>query len=142
MEQEFKENAQAVQSHLSIMQNVIQRMASNSSQSKAWCIALVSAILVLAAKSKTEYAWITIFPITLFLILDIYYLSLEKGFRNSYNDFIQKLHSNQLEQDDFFVVKPKGGVVKLFFKSIISFSVWPFYLIIVGMIYIIKLYVL
>jgi len=44
-ESEFKENSQAVQSHLSIIQSVIQRMASNSTSSKAWCITLVSAIL-------------------------------------------------------------------------------------------------
>lgn len=143
MKDEFKENSQAVQSHLSIMQNVIQRMASNSSNSKAWCITLVSAILViLADKSKPEYSWISIFPIALFLILDTYYLSLEKGFRNSYNDFIRKLHSNKLEQDDLFVVNPKGGIIKLFFQSFISFSVWPFYCVLVGMIYIVKKFVL
>ena len=133
----FKENSQAVQSHLGIIQNVIQRMASNSSSSKAWCITLVSAILVIVAdKGKPNYALIAVIPTFLFLILDAYYLGLEKGFRNSYNEFIGKLHINQINSEDLFAVKPKGNLIKLFFKSIISFSVWPFYTTLFLMIYI------
>ena|SRR3989338_243886 len=60
-EPRFKENSQAVQSHLTILQAVIQRMANNSSSSKAWCITLVSAILVIVAdKGKPQYAWIAV----------------------------------------------------------------------------------
>jgi len=46
---DFKENPQVVQSHLTILQAVIQRMASNSASSKTWCVTLVSAILVIVA---------------------------------------------------------------------------------------------
>ena len=82
-DESFKENSEAVQSHLSILQSVIQRMASNSSSSKAWCITLVSAVLVIVAdKGKPDYAYISFIPILLFLFLDAYYLALEKGFRN------------------------------------------------------------
>lgn len=49
-------------------------------------------------------------------------------FRNSYNDFIKKLHENKIDSSDLFAVIPKGNWLKTFFKSIISFSVWPFYL--------------
>lgn len=143
MAREFKENSQAVQSHLTIIQNVIQRMASNSSASKAWCITLVSAILVIIAdKSKVDFAWIAILPTVLFLALDSYYLALEKGFRNSYNAFIKKLHNEELEQTDLFVVVPTGGIFKLFLSSLISFSVWPFYVVIVAMIVIARFFIL
>jgi hypothetical protein len=122
-------NSQAVQSHLSITQSVIQRMATNCSSCKAWCITVVSAILVIVAdKGKSQYAYIAIIPNILFLILDTYYLALEKMFRNSYNDFIKKLHENKLDSSDLFAVIPKGNWIKTFFKSVISFSVWPFYL--------------
>lgn len=61
-------NSQAVQSHLSITQSVIQRMATNSSSCKAWCITVVSAILVIVAdKGKSQYAYIAIIPNILFL---------------------------------------------------------------------------
>ncbi len=72
-ENEFKENSQAVQAHLSITQAVIQRMAANSASCKAWCITLVSAILVIVAdKGKPHYALIAVIPNVLFLVLDAY----------------------------------------------------------------------
>ena len=139
----IREDSQSVQSHLSILQNVIQRMSSNSSSSKAWCITLVSAILIIVAdKGKPHYAFIAIIPTILFFVLDTYYLALEKGFRNSYNDFINKLHNSEIETEDLFAVKPKGKLSKLFFESIVSFSVWPFYLTLLLMIYITKILVL
>jgi hypothetical protein len=133
---EFKENSQAVQSHLTILQSVIQRMANNSASSKAWCITLVSAILVIVAdKGKPQYAWIAVIPTLLFFVLDAYYLALEKGFRNAYNSFIRKLHSEALSTADLFVVVPQGSMLGHFVRSILSFSVWPFYATLFGMIY-------
>lgn len=132
-------NSQAVQSHLNITQSVIQRMATNSSSCKAWCITVVSAILVIVAdKGKSQYAYIAIIPNILFLVLDTYYLALEKMFRILYNDFIKKLHENVIDSSDLFVVIPKGNLIKMFFKSIISFSVWPFYLTLLIMILLAK----
>ncbi len=132
-------NSQAVQSHLNITQSVIQRMAMNSSSCKAWCITVVSAILVIVAdKGKSQYAYIAIIPNILFLVLDTYYLALEKMFRILYNDFIKKLHENVIDSSDLFVVIPKGNLIKMFFKSIISFSVWPFYLTLLIMILLAK----
>lgn len=137
------ENDQAVQSHLAIMQSVIQRMASNSSSAKTACITLVSAILVIIAdKNKTSYAFITLIPIILFCILDAYYLGLEKGFRISYNSFIKKLHTNTIDIDDLFIVYPSGNKIKLFFKSLISFSVWPFYFSLLALTYIAYKYII
>jgi hypothetical protein len=132
-------NSQAVQLHLSITQSVIQRMATNSSSCKAWCITVVSAILVIVAdKGDSQYAFIAIIPNVLFLVLDTYYLALEKMFRNSYNDFIKKLHDNKIDSSDFFAVVPKGNLFKTFFNSILSFSIWPFYLTLLIMILLAK----
>jgi len=139
----IREDSPSVQSHLNILQNVVQRMASNSSASKAWCITLVSAILVIVAdKGKSHYALISIIPTILFFVLDTYYLALEKGFRNSYNDFINKLHSEEIKTEDLFDVKPKGKLASLFWESIKSFSIWPFYLTLLLMIYVTKILVL
>jgi hypothetical protein len=125
---EIDSESASIQTHLAIIQNIIQRMASNSSSSKAWCVTLVSAILVIVAdKGKPEYAWIALFPIIVFAALDAYYLALEKAFRNSYNDFISKLHSRKLTEDDLYSVMPKGNMSKLQLAAIKSFSVWGFY---------------
>lgn len=139
MNNEFKENSQAVQAHLGITQSVIQRMASNSASCKAWCIALVSAILVIVAdKGRPDYALIALIPLILFFVLDAYYLALEKAFRNSYNEFIEKLHHKSIKSSDLYAVSPKGSLFCAFIKSLSSFSIWPFYLTLIVMIWIAK----
>jgi len=124
----LNEESASVQSHLLILQGVIQRMASNSTSCKAWCITIVSAILVLIAdKNKPELAWLALLPSLLFLALDAYYLALEKAFRASYSEFIQKLHSNSLFSDDLYSIVPRGNMSKHQIESLKSFSVWGFY---------------
>lgn len=140
---QYDANSKAVQTHLGITQAVIQRMASNSSSCKTWCITLVSAILVLVAdKGKPEYALIATIPAVLFLALDTYYLSLEKMFRASYNSFIRNVHSGEIEASDLYAVIPTGNLLGTFFLSLTSFSIWPFYLTLIGMVIIAKTIVL
>lgn len=129
----------SIQTHLGILQNVIQRMASNSSASKAWCVTLVSAILVIVAdKGKPEYAYIAMLPTFVFAALDAYYLALEKAFRNSYNDFVLKLHRKKLTENDLYSVTPKGDISQLQWESVKSFSVWGFYFSLAVLIFITK----
>ena len=136
---EVNPESASIQTHLGILQNVIQRMAANSAACKAWCVTLVSAILVIVAdKGKPEFAYIALLPTVVFLALDAYYLALEKAFRNSYNDFIRKLHRNTLTQNDLYSVQPVGNLSKLQFEAIKSFSVWGFYLSLIVLIYIAK----
>ena len=136
----------AVQSYLGILQGVINRMAANSAGCKTWCITLVSAIAVIMAdKSNPSYVWVALVPISLFLFLDAYYLGLEQRFRDSYNDFIKKLHSGEAEIEDVFIVNPGEGVwitLSATFKAALSFSVWPFYSLLVVMLGIVQKYIL
>lgn len=136
---EYKENSHAVQAHLSIAQSVIQRMATNSASCKAWCIALVSAIMVVVAdKGKGQYTFIGIIPTILFLVLDAYYLSLERRFREAYNLFIKKLHKGNLVAADLYAISPSGEAFRKFFSSVWSFSIWPFYLTLLVTLFVVK----
>jgi hypothetical protein len=136
------EDSAAVQSHLTILQSVIQRMANNSASSKTWCITLASAILVVMAdKNEPRLAIIAIIPVVLFLLLDAYYLSLEKGYRKSYNTFIGKLHSSKITVDDLFVVASEGSKIGNLLASLASFSIWPFYLTLLVMLIIAKRFI-
>ena len=124
----LKESSPSVQAHLSILQGVIQRMASNSSSCKAWCITVVSAVLVIIAdKGNPHFAYIALIPTLLFLALDAYYLALEKGFRAAYTEFVKKLHAGSAQPSDLFDVIPRGDQTKLRLASLKSFSVWGFY---------------
>lgn len=122
----------SVQSYVSILQAVINRMAANSAGCKTWCIALVSASIIIIATTieKPNYAWIVLIPILLFFFLDAYYLGLEKRFRARYNNFIRKLHSNSVTINDLFIVTPEAGTGMTFLSTLgacTSISVWPFY---------------
>lgn len=136
-------NSQTVQTHLGIIQGVIQRMASNGSSCKSWCITIVSAILVLVAdKNNSRYALLALIPTILFLVLDAYYLSLEKMFRYSYNDFVNKLHTGKLSSDDLYAISPKGNLFKTTIMSVGSFSIWPFYSTLILMVVLAMKYVI
>ena len=124
----------AVQKHLEIMQGVIQRMAENSRSCKLWCVTLVSAILVVTALTgDAEHALIALAPAILFYLLDAYYLGLERRFRSSYNDFVAKVRSGEADASDLFSVVPSGSTAGEFLWAMFkSFSVLPFYAVIVA----------
>ena len=122
------ETSPTVQTHIGILQGVIDRMATNSSSSKAWCIAAVSAILVVVAdKYRPLYSLLSLIPTFLFWVLDVYYLGLERGFRLSYDNFVKKVHSGTLLADDLFSVRPSGNMWKHQLDAARSFSIWAFY---------------
>lgn len=126
---QLTEASPSVQTHLGIIQGVIERMAANSTSSKAWCIAVVSAMLVVVAgKNKPDYALLALIPAFLFLALDAYYLAMEKGFRNSYKAFVTKVHNGTLSPDDLYSVTPQGSQSALQWEALKSFSIWGFYI--------------
>ena len=110
------------------MQGVITRMAENSRSCKLWCVTLVSAVLVLVARTENpEYALIALIPAVLLLVLDTYYLALERAFRESYDAFVRKLHEGVLTSADPYSVAPSGSIMGHCMASLKSFSIWLFY---------------
>ncbi|HEY2954753.1 MAG TPA: hypothetical protein VGK89_05850 [Candidatus Eisenbacteria bacterium] len=136
----------SVQSYLSILQGVINRMASNCAGCKTWCVGLVSAIIVIIAdKREPEYVWLSLVPITLFFCLDAYYLALERSFCDRYNTFIRKLHSATATVDDLFIVSPGADGKQVFtatVRAIASIAIWPFYGLLALMLLLIRVWVL
>lgn len=131
-------DSDAVRTHLSIMQAVIQRMAGNSASCKTWCITLVAAMLVLVARTEmTNYMPLAFIPAVLFLILDTYYLALERAFRGSYNAFVRKLHKGEVALSDLYVVRPRGRIGRRFAQSLGSSAIWPFYNVLVVLIWLV-----
>jgi hypothetical protein len=122
----------SVQSHLTMLQGVVNRLAANSASCKTWCVSLVSALAVVAAQAaKVKLLLVAAFPILLFAALDAYYLGLERRFRACYESFAKKLHEGTARIDDVFVVAPRLRFRGLFveaFQAFGSFSIWPFYL--------------
>jgi len=136
----------AVHSYLETLQNIVSRMSTNSASCKSWCVTLVSAIIVIVAdKSRPELIWIAIIPISLFLFLDSYYLGLEQRFRLKYNEFIKKLHNKSATIEDVFIINSGSGFKVNFvstIKALLSFSVYPFYIVLFLMLIVTKNYII
>lgn len=123
----------AVQAHLGMMQGVIERMASNSRSCKVWCVTLVAAVLVLIARTgEPQHALLAVVPTTLFLLLDMYYLALERAFSASYHNFVEELNHQGAAPQNLYAISPAGSVPGRFLSSLSSFSIWPFYVVMVA----------
>jgi hypothetical protein len=80
--------------HLEFIQSVIARMNSNSFTIKSWVITLISALFALAASgSNTNYVLITYIIVPVFWLLDGFYLSQEKQYRELYKEVSIKKES-------------------------------------------------
>lgn len=74
------------QSHLGMIQGVVNRLSSNSFLLKGWSVVLVSAMFALAAKdSKMIFIYLSYFPAISFWGLDGYFLHQERLFRALYD---------------------------------------------------------
>jgi hypothetical protein len=81
--------------HLEFIQNVITRMNSNSFLIKGWTITLVSALFALAAKdSNLIFVMVSYIAIPVFWILDGFFISVEKRYRELYNEVAGKDEAN------------------------------------------------
>ena len=110
------------------------RMGENSRSCKVWCVTLVAAVLVLVAQTgKANHALIALGPTVLFYVLDAYYLSLERAFRRSFDCFVQELHEGRVSSYDLFIVDFIGSIPRgTLWAMLMSFSVLPFYLVVVA----------
>ncbi|MCX7998696.1 MAG: hypothetical protein N3A69_07055 [Leptospiraceae bacterium] len=136
---DYKIDSQLISNHLNILQSIIQRMANASLSSKTWAITIVSGILaILLEKEKLEFVYLAIIPNLLFGFLDAYYLTQEKRFRESFNQFIQKLNYKEITFLDLQIVPMKEKFFTTFFRAIFSWSVFPFYFTLLVMIFLAK----
>ena len=125
----------AVQSHISMLQGVINRMAENSANCKNWTVTLVAAMLVLLVDKNMQIpnAWICLIPIGLFYLLDCYYLGLERLCISSQKSFLKRICNNGDYIEDLYKVeelKDKCDQICNTIKAMRSISTTPFYLIV------------
>ncbi len=125
-----------VRAHLSMMQSVITRMDENSRSCKTWAVTIVAAMLVVMAKFEIPTTdesfglletWIAVVPATIFWVLDAYYLALERGFRDSYDNFVRRFRSEKLSRDDLFEIRAEHAGRRHFLGSLCTMSTLPFY---------------
>lgn len=84
--------------HLEFIQNIVSRMAGNLFFLRGWTITLITALLALFIKSdSSNYAIYFLMALVLvFWILDGYFLSQERMFRDLYN-YVRKLKEEEID---------------------------------------------
>jgi hypothetical protein len=114
---------------LNILQSIISRMATNSTNCKMWSVTLLSAIMVLFLATDINLNMnkiIVLIPIIPFMFLDAFYLGLERHFVAEYN---KEFENSELEKISVIVKNTGWKCFLSTLKGLISFSVWGFYLI-------------
>lgn len=85
------------QSHLEMIQGIINRLSHNSFLLKGWTVVLVSAMFALAAKDqKMWFIYLAYFPAISFWCLDGYFLWQERRFRALY-DLVRIMDDNKID---------------------------------------------
>tara|TARA_B110000211_G_C14089857_1_gene558412 strand:- start:4741 stop:5142 length:402 start_codon:yes stop_codon:yes gene_type:complete len=111
--------------HLDYIQNIITRMNSNSFLIKGWGLTLISALFALASKdANLNYVLITGIVLPAFWILDGFFISTERQFRDLYNDVRRK---NEEEIDFSMKISNYGGWKMNWIKGIFSKTLIPYY---------------
>jgi len=106
-------------------------MAANSFLVKGWTIALVAALLAIGSDKLTfSYLVIVLVPVILFWWLDAFYLHQETLYRKLY-----EIVASKKDQDIDFNMNAAGfkGEIKSFKEISLSKSIFPFYLVVIGL---------
>lgn len=127
--------------HLEFIQNAINRMAGNLFFLKGWAVTLIAGLFALSAKdSNTNYVLVAYFPVIIFWLLDGYFLSQERKFRNLYSD-VAKLNEKDIDfsmDTDKYKVYLKNSWI----SSIFSPTIFLFYLSLILAMTFIKYYII
>lgn len=111
--------------HLEFLQNVITRMNSNSFLIKGWSVTIVSALFALASKdANINYVLVSYIAIPIFWILDGFYISQERQYRDLYKEVTNKQESEidfNMDASKF----DKGN--RTWLGGILSKTLIPFY---------------
>jgi len=120
--------------YLEMIQNVIERLARNSFQIKAWAATIFTATIVLTYSIINTLIFIVlIVVISLFWALDSYYLKQERKFIKLYEQKVDQFN-NALEKNkiEMFDMNVSNVQVKNVFKTMFSISELLYYIAIIG----------
>lgn len=126
--------------HLEFIQGAINRMAGNLFFLRGWTITLIAALLALFIKGTDPgYIFIIYFLVIVFWILDGYFLSQERLFRDLYNhvrtldekdiDFSMKTEEYKKDKKNSVVYAMFSPTLLIFYVSLIGVALFIKYLI-------------
>lgn len=128
MDSDNRLDSQSALAYIQTLQGIINRMAANSASCKTWCITICAAVLALASIKTGQKQSLCLGLSILFLLLDSYYLGLERRFIKIQNDFVK-----QKNNEKPFIIPSSKKCEQLsgMLRGLFSFSTTPFYVIII-----------
>ena len=124
-----------VQGFISQLDSIINRMGNNSANAKNWLMTLIAAAIAIQwSKGQLDNVLWLLVPTILFMLTDMYYLGMERHFKDIQKKFIESVRLGKDINDSVYKITKtkKREQVCNTFKSIDSLSIWPFYLIVRG----------
>ena len=124
-----------VQGFISQLDSIINRMGNNSANAKNWLMTLIAAAIAIQwSQAQLENVLWLLIPTLLFMLTDMYYLGMERHFKDLQKKFIENVREGNDIKDSVYRINktPKSEQVCNTFGSIDSLSIWPFYLIVIG----------
>ena len=114
--------------HLQMIQGVVDRMAGNLFFLKGWAITLLAAIFAIATSDVIETGkWpigLLVVLLLLFWVLDGYFLSLERCFRDLY-DKVRKMDESDIDFSmnigEFIKLRSRSPLVTMFRPTLLGF---------------------
>jgi hypothetical protein len=117
--------------HLEFIQNIINRMNTNSFQLKGLLITIISAIFAIYASSEiSSILFIGYFPSLIFWFLDAYYLQQERKFRGVYDNVCGLKNEVVVDAFEMPIHKFKGGKYN-YWNTFFSRTILLFYLMVI-----------
>lgn len=142
--------------YINTLQGIINRLANNSTQCKTWCITLTAGLWALNSKEICVPKYVLLIIVSMFFLLDSFYLGQEREIRKIMNSFVQKLNEgiedeiskmifdiktlhNRPSRQNLCPIEVWGNHFCSQFKStlwgLFSFSTLPFYVILMSLVY-------
>ena len=111
---------------LEFIQAIITRMNTNSFQTKAMCIAIISALFAIYATTQNpRIILIAFIPLVICCLLDSYYLWQERKFRALYGEAIKK--NSKIKDFDLGAFDNYHKGLLSYLNTFLSISIWLFY---------------
>lgn len=113
--------------HLRMLQGIIGRMASTSLGIKRYALMVftfgASYLIIRGDKKDVGLLVLALFLVVMMLLFDMYYLSMERQYRDRYEKDRVKINSSDLFELSILKVSPKD-----FCATFLSKSIWIFYM--------------
>lgn len=133
-----------VQGFISQLDSIINRMGSNSANAKNWLITLIAAVIAIQwTRGQLDKTLWLLVPTALFMVTDMYYLGMERHFKNLQKNFIKEVREGKDIKDNVYNI-PKTSKCEQICNTICSFSslsIWPFYFVVVGCIFVVRYFI-